>query len=65
MASQTNCFIYGKFSTRINPRDGYAIFECKDVRARRVLESLIPILYLEMPTWITIIVGNTIFGALS
>ena len=65
MASQTDRFIDGKFSTNVNPKDGYAIFECKDVRARRVLEFLIPILYLEKPTRVTIIVGNTIFGALS
>ena len=32
--------------------------------AKRVLEFLIPILYLEKPTRVTVTVGNTIFGAL-
>ena len=65
MASQTDYFIDSKFSTRINPKDGYAVSECKHVRARQVLEFLIPILCPEKPTWVTITVGNTIFGALS
>ena len=64
MASQIDRFIDSKFSTRVNPKDGYAVSECKDVKARRVLEFLIPILYLEKPTRVTIIVRNTIFGAL-
>ena len=29
-----------------------------------MLEFLIPILYPEKPTWVTVMVGNTIFGAL-
>ena len=37
----------------------------KDPRARRVLEFLVPLLYLEKPTRVMITVGNTIFGALS
>ena len=66
MASQTNCFIDGKFSSRVNPKDGYAVSEYKpNVRTRRVLEFLIPILYSKKPTWVTITIENTIFGALS
>ena len=45
MASRTDRFIDGKFSTKVNPKDGYVVFECKDVRARWVLEFLIPILH--------------------
>ena len=30
-----------------------------------MLEFLVPLLYLEKPTRVTIMVGNTIFGALS
>ena len=37
----------------------------KEPRARRVLEFLVPLLYPEKPTRVTITVGNTIFGALS
>ena len=65
MASRTDCFIDGKFFTCVNPKDGYVVSKCKDARARRVLEFLVPILYPEKPTRVTIKVGNTIFGALS
>ena len=65
MVSRTDRFIDGKFSARVNPKDGYVVVECKEVRARRVLEFLVPLLYLEKPTRITIMVDNTIFGALS
>ena len=64
MALRMDRFIDGKFSARVNPKDGFAVLECKDNRARRVLEFLVPILYLEKPTRATIMVGNTIFGAL-
>ena len=65
MASRTDRFIDGRFSGRVNPKDGYAVVDCKEPRARRVLEFLVPLLYLEKPTRVTIMVGNTIFGALS
>ena len=65
MASRTNRFIDGRFSGRINPKDGYAVVDCKEPRTRRVLEFLVPMLYPEKPTRVTITVGNTIFGALS
>ena len=62
MASRTDWFIDGMFSARVNPKDGYAVVDCKDPRAKRVLEFLVPLLYPKKPT---IMVGNTIFGALS
>ena len=65
MASRTDMFIDGMFSGRVNPKDGYAVVDCKEPRARKVLEFLVPILCLEKPTRVTITVGNTIFGALS
>ena len=65
MASRTDRFIDGMFSGRVNPKDGYAVVDCKDPRVKRVLEFLVPLLYPEKPTRVTIIVGNTIFGALS
>ena len=63
MASRTDQFIDGK-SARVNPKDGFAILECKEARARRVLESLVRLVYTEKPIRVTIMVGNTIFGAL-
>ena len=65
MASRTNRFIDGKFSTRVNPKDGFAVADCKEARTRRVLEFLVPLLYPEKPTRVTITVGNTIFRGLS
>ena len=65
MASQTDQFIEGKFSGQVNPKDGYAVVDCKEPRARNVLEFLVSLLYPEKPTRVTITVGNTIFGALS
>ena len=65
MALRKDWFIDGKFFARVNPKDGFAILECKDNRARRVLEFLVPILYPEKPTRVIMTVGNTIFGALS
>ena len=65
MASRTNRFIDGMFSSKVNPKDGYAVADCKDPRVKRVLEFLVPLLYLEKPTRVTITIGNTIFGALS
>ena len=65
MASWTDRFIDGKFSDRVNPKDGYAVVHCKEPRARKVLEFLVLLLYPEKPTRVTITVENTIFGALS
>ena len=65
MASRTDWFIDGMFSGRVNPKDGYAVADCKDPRVKRVLEFLVPLLYPEKPTRVTITIGNTIFGALS
>ena len=45
--SQTNKYVDGKFSTPINPKDRHAVADCVDPRERRVLEFVIPILYLE------------------
>ena len=59
-----NKFVDGKFSNPINPKDGFAIFECKDARARKVLEFSVLIMYSEKLIQVTIMVGNTIFEAL-
>ena len=64
-ASRTDKFTLGKFSTQINPKGGHVIVDCVDPRERRVLEFIVPILYPEKPTRITVTVANTIFGALS
>ena len=65
MASRTYRFIDGMLFGRVNPKDGYAVADCKDPRVKRVLEFLVPLLYPEKPTRVTITIGNMIFGALS
>ena len=39
----------GKFSNPPHPKDGYFLPKCKDSRARRILEFVIPIFYPEKP----------------
>ena len=63
-ASRTDKFIGGKFRNAASPKDGFSIADCEDSRAKKVLEFLIPILYPEKPTRVTVTVGNTVFGAL-
>ena len=46
----TDKFIDGKFRNSVNPKDGFAVADCKEAQAKRVLEFLILILYLEKPT---------------
>ena len=65
MASRTDRNINGKFSAQVNPKDRFAVSECKEVRARRVLEFLVSLLYPEKPTRVKIMLQNNIFGALS
>ena len=65
MATRMEKFVDGKIKNPVSPKDRYVILDRKDVKARRVLEFLVPILYPEKPTRITITIGNTIFGALS
>ena len=62
--SRTDKYIVGQFSKSVNPKDGYTVNDCDDVLAKQVLEFLIPILYPEKPTRVTVTVRNTIFGAL-
>ena len=61
--TQAEKFAEGKFANPPHPKDGYSLPEYKDPRARRILEFIVPILYLEKSTRVTGMVGNTIFGA--
>ena len=49
LASQTNKFIEGKFKTLISPKNGYIVSDCVNLRKRRVLEFVVPVLYVEKP----------------
>jgi hypothetical protein len=65
LAGRKDEFVKGIFKELPNPKDGYAIEDCKDPRHKRLLAFLIPIVYPEKPNRITVTWGNTIFGALS
>ena len=54
----------GKFLHEVNPKDRFLVRECRDVRNRRLLEFIVPIVHLDKPTQVTRTIGNTIFGAL-
>lgn len=64
-ASRTDKTSTGRFHNPVNPKDGYAVADCVDPRERRMLEFVVPILYPEKPTRLTLTVANTLFGALS
>ena len=57
-------YIEGCFIHQVDPKDGYAVGDCRNNRQRRVLEFLVPIVHPDKPTRVMITIGNTIFGAL-
>jgi hypothetical protein len=65
MVGRKDKYVKDCFRALPSPKDGYAIEDCTDVRHRRVLAFLVPILYPEKPNRITVTMGNTIFGALN
>jgi hypothetical protein len=56
-------FTSGEFSGKADPKEGFAITDCKDPKARAVLAYLIPIFYPEKPMRITSTWASTILGA--
>ena len=49
---------------QVDPKDGYSIRDYRNDRQRWLLEFLVPIVHPDKPTWVTITIGNKIFGAL-
>ena len=64
LANQTNTYVEGKFLYEVDPKDGFPVRDCRDARNRRLLEFIVPIIHPNKSTWVTITIGNTIFGAL-
>jgi hypothetical protein len=64
LAGRKDDYVKDCFEELPSPKDGYAIEDCMDARYRHVLAFLVPILYPEKLNRITVILGNTIFGAL-
>ena len=52
----------GKFEHPVHSKDGYLTVDCKDPRARRVLEFLVPILLPEKGARVTVGIASTILG---
>ena len=50
----------GKFLHQVDPKDGYPVRDCRDVRHRWLLEFIVSIIHPNKPTWVTIMIGNTI-----
>ena len=63
MATHGKKYVEGKLTHPPHPKDGYALPDCKDQRAKRVLEFLISIFYPKKLARITVTVGNRIFEA--
>ena len=57
-------YVDDKFLLQLDPKDGYPVRDYRDVRHYRLLEFVVPIIHLDKPTWVTITIENTIFGAL-
>ena len=55
----------GKFNGEVDPKEGLHPGKCRNPRERRMLEFMLPILNPENPKRLTLIVANTLFGALS
>ena len=64
-ASRKDTYFVGKFKTEHDPKDGFHSGDYRNPRERRVIEFLLPILYLQNPKRLSIMMVNTIFGALS
>ena len=55
----------GKFRGDADPKDGFHPGNCRNLRERRVLEFLLPILNPDKPKRISLTMSNTLFGAMS
>ena len=49
VAGRIDPWINGKFWSPINSKDGHAVDDCMNPRKRRILEFVVPIIYLEKP----------------
>ena len=52
----------GQFNTK-DAKNGYAIQDRRDFRAKRIFNFLVPILHPEKPTRLTITLANTLYGS--
>ena len=62
ICTRSEDFTQGKFNSPVHSKDGYLTADCKNPRARRVLEFLVPILLPDKGARITIGIASTILG---
>ena len=62
--NRMDTYVDGKFAHQIDPKDGYPVRDCRSARHCRLLEFIVAIIHPDKPTRVTIMIGNTIFGAL-
>ena len=64
LANRMDTYVDDKFSHQVDPKDAYPVRDCRDARHCRLLEFIVPIIHPNKPIWVTITIGNTIFGVL-
>ena len=64
LVNQMDAFVHDKFVHMVDPKDRYPVRDCRDAQNRRLLEFIVPIIHPDKPIRVTIMIGNTIFGAL-
>ena len=64
LANQMDTYVDDQFAHHVDPKNSYPVRDCKIIRHCRLLEFIVPIIHSDKPTWVTITIGNTIFGAL-
>ena len=65
LANSMDTFVDGKFVHMVDPKDGYPIRDCRDAWNRWLLEFIVSVIHPNKLTRMTIMIGNTIFGALN
>ena len=64
LANRMDTYVDGKFLHYVDSKDGYLVRDCRDARHLRLLEFVVLIIHPNNPSWVTITIANTIFGAL-
>jgi hypothetical protein len=64
-ANRKDSFYMGKFRGDHDPKDGFHPGNCRNLRERRVIEFILPILSPKKPKRLSITMANTLFEAMS
>ena len=64
LANRMDAYVNSKFAHQVDPKDGYPVRDYRSARHYRLLEFIVPIIHLDKPIWVTIIIENIIFDAL-